>query len=300
MSTFPAIPLFVDAWVADTSHLSRAERGLYLDLLTLMWRTPECRVPNEIEWIARRLRCSDDELPMLRQIIAEFCQSTGNWITQKRLKKEYDFVFAKSAKNRKAAQERWAKESEVDVIRKLEPKKTNDTDKSLKNNVVELCERNAPTPTPTPTPIASASNGKDVFARVDAALRSIEEVRGHPIAADPVIGHIVTLVEKGYDLTTQVIPSIRRQIAKRQGKPISRWSYFVAGIVEDYASTDASNAPPPKDLELWTKRLKWAREHRQWPYTAWGPPPGRPTCRAPAALLLPEDGIGWGEYRAAE
>jgi hypothetical protein len=145
----------------------------------------------------------------------------------------------------------------------------------------------------------ASSSGSNVFARVDAALRKIEEVKLHPIAADPVIGHIVTLVEKGYDLDTHILPSIRRQLAKSNGKAIARWSYFVKGIVEDNTSSEASNATPPKDLELWTRRLKWARENRQWAYS-WGPPPNFAACKAPKSLLLPGDGTGWGEWRAAE
>ena len=50
MAQFPGLLLWTDAWVADTKHLSRLERGTYLDLLVLMWRTPGCRVPNDDEW----------------------------------------------------------------------------------------------------------------------------------------------------------------------------------------------------------------------------------------------------------
>lgn len=133
MSKLPALPLFVDAWVADTAHLTRIERGLYFDLLTLMWRTPDCRVPNDIPWIARRLRCDDGEVEILHQLIAEFCQSSGNWITQKRLRKEYAFVSDRVEKRRDAAKSRWNKE---------------------KGECKSISVCNAPTPTPTPTNVS--------------------------------------------------------------------------------------------------------------------------------------------------
>jgi len=86
MSAFPHLPLFTDAWVADTKHLSRLERGTYFDLLVLMWRVPNCRVPNDDAWLGKRLGMTADEVTNeLRPIITEFCQIDGNWITQKRL-----------------------------------------------------------------------------------------------------------------------------------------------------------------------------------------------------------------------
>lgn len=132
MSQLPALPLWIDAWVADTAHLSRAERGLYHDLIVLMWKTPGCRVPNDLAWIARKLRCSAEEVAVLEVIIAEFCQSSGNWITQKRLQKEFDYVCSKSKKQSGRAKSRWEKEKVA-------------------------CHGNAPTPTPTPTEVKGVS-----------------------------------------------------------------------------------------------------------------------------------------------
>lgn len=45
MAEFPAMPLWTDAWVADTRHLTRCERGTYHDLLVEMWRSPHCALP---------------------------------------------------------------------------------------------------------------------------------------------------------------------------------------------------------------------------------------------------------------
>jgi uncharacterized protein YdaU (DUF1376 family) len=126
MSQLPALPLWIDAWVSDTAHLSRAERGLYHDLLVLMWKTPGCRVPNDLGWISRKLRCSPEEVGVLEVILSEFCQSTGHWVTQKRLQKEFDFVCRRSKKQSNTAKSRWEKEKDI-------------------------CRGNAPTPTPTPT-----------------------------------------------------------------------------------------------------------------------------------------------------
>ena len=91
MAQFPCLPLWTDAWLADTVHLTREQRGTYLDLLILMWRTPRCRVPSDRQWLGNHLRMTAIEVDkLLWPIITEFCRWDGNWITQKRLQKEFD------------------------------------------------------------------------------------------------------------------------------------------------------------------------------------------------------------------
>lgn len=292
MSGLPALPLWIDAWVADTAHLSRAERGLYHDLLVLMWKTPGCRVPNDLAWIGRKLRCDEAEMELLAGIISEFCQTCGNWITQKRLAREFEYVCERSGKNKKAAEARWEKERLR--LGKVEVKKTSDTSKALKNNESTICERNAPTPTPTPI-LNSAS--KDAFESADAALRKVVGIDGHPVAVDPVIAPIWQLIQQGFDLHREIIPSIQRQLAKRGNRRVSRWSFFVPGIVDDRAG--AIPASQSTALAEWEKKLDWARRERRWPYSAWGPPPHKPGCRVPVSILRADDGEGWGDWRVA-
>jgi uncharacterized protein YdaU (DUF1376 family) len=134
MASFPSMPLWTDAYLSDTGHLSFEEHGVYMMLLMTIWRSPNCRIPNEMNWIQRRLRASQTEMEMVVEpIIKEFFDTTGNWIFQKRLKQEYDFVSARSKTQSDRAKLRWQKEKEV-------------------------CQRNAtpgnaPTPTPTPSSI---------------------------------------------------------------------------------------------------------------------------------------------------
>ena len=85
MAQFPCLPMWTDAWVADTKHLTRTERGTYFDLLVLMWRTPGCKVPNDNDWLAKHLGMTLAEVTAeLRPIINEFCRTDGNWVYQKR------------------------------------------------------------------------------------------------------------------------------------------------------------------------------------------------------------------------
>jgi uncharacterized protein YdaU (DUF1376 family) len=114
MAKHAALMLWTDAWVADTYHLSRSERGTYMDLLILMWRTPGCRVPNDNEWLGRKLRMTIPEVETeLRPLITEFCTSDGNYITQRRLAKE--FLWAQKTRKVQSdrAKLRWNKEKNI-------------------------------------------------------------------------------------------------------------------------------------------------------------------------------------------
>lgn len=159
MADFPALPLWTDAWVADTKHLSRVERGTYLDLLVLIWRSPGCRVPNDNVWLGKHLAMTVKEVVgELRQIITEFCQSDGNWITQKRLTKESQFLHKQSD----SSKARWHKEktlsqnSALGSCQQEELASYQPQDPSIAIPVshgISTKKMDATTPTPTPTPL---------------------------------------------------------------------------------------------------------------------------------------------------
>ena len=113
MANFPSLPLWTDAYLADTGHLSFEEHGVYMLLLMTIWRSPECRIPNDMKWIQRRLRASQSDMDMIVEpIVKEFFDTTGNWITQKRLKQEYNYVSARSKTQSDRAKLRWNKEKD--------------------------------------------------------------------------------------------------------------------------------------------------------------------------------------------
>jgi uncharacterized protein YdaU (DUF1376 family) len=112
VARFPALPLFTDSWIADTKHLSRSERGLYMDLIILIWRTPLCRIPDDRQWIARKLGIAPDD-DELAKVIDEFCshpKGSGKWLVQKRLQREFQYLTSKRALRSKAAKVRWEKQ----------------------------------------------------------------------------------------------------------------------------------------------------------------------------------------------
>jgi uncharacterized protein YdaU (DUF1376 family) len=102
-----------------------------------IWRAPDCRIPNDDEWLSRRFRRTVEAVNSeLRPIINEFCQTTGNWISQKRLKQEWDYCQERSKKQSDKAKSRWDKEKDV-----------------CSGNTNTPPSGNAPNPNPNPNPI---------------------------------------------------------------------------------------------------------------------------------------------------
>lgn len=137
MAEFPALPLFTDAFIADTKHLSESELGAYVNILVLMWRSPGCRLPADAGWHMRKLGVSSLKYKELYEpLFFEFLTGDGSYLTQKRLKREFEYLTAQREQKRGAAKSRWNKEKHP---------------------------RSAYAPTPTPTPPipseAKASSG---------------------------------------------------------------------------------------------------------------------------------------------
>jgi uncharacterized protein YdaU (DUF1376 family) len=125
---YPYLPLFVTDYRSKTDHLTDAEHGIYLQLLMLMWQSPDCQIPDDDEWIARRFRRDVDAVRThMRPLMREFCIVHKGWVTQK----------AKSKRNSASAKSRWNKDKDQ-------------SERNSERNASTHSERNAPTlPYPT-------------------------------------------------------------------------------------------------------------------------------------------------------
>ena len=169
VSKYPALPLFIDALAADTEHLTDAELGLYLRILMTMWRSPRCRIPNDDAWIARHFR---SPIAQVRAIIKEFCDSDGNFVRQKRLFREWNYIGAKRQAQSVRAKSKWRN-------KKVDPQ-THAREHDL-----------AYAPIPTPTPIkergvrVNGTSGKNIIdALNDVWDRKIERAKAAERTAD--------------------------------------------------------------------------------------------------------------------
>lgn len=85
----------------DTGHLTTLEHGIYRQLIDLLYTSEEC-IPNETQWVIRRLRlASEDEVNALHSVLADFFLLTKDGYTQKRVQVEVAKYHANAAKNKK-------------------------------------------------------------------------------------------------------------------------------------------------------------------------------------------------------
>jgi uncharacterized protein YdaU (DUF1376 family) len=84
----------------DTVHLTTLEHGIYRQLIDLLYTSEEC-IPNETQWVIRRLRlASEDEVKALHSVLADFFLLTDEGYTQKRVQAEVAKYHSNAAKNK--------------------------------------------------------------------------------------------------------------------------------------------------------------------------------------------------------
>lgn len=98
MSDAPAMPVFPDAYLADTTHLTTEEHGAYLLLLMAMWRRNGV-VPNDDKDLARIVGLDISRWRKTKRRLLSLLTVEGEYLTQKRLLKEWQYVQEKRNKN---------------------------------------------------------------------------------------------------------------------------------------------------------------------------------------------------------
>lgn len=157
MAEFPALPLFTDAMIADTQHLSHQEFGLYVRLLMYAWRDRDCSLPTDRTRIGRMVHISPTakrKFAMVEDILSQFFYEKNDKFFQKRLLKEKTFLGEKKQKDTLNGELGAVIKALKKLGYELSPPeltlKENDKPRLLKMLRVRLREAQAPTPTPTP------------------------------------------------------------------------------------------------------------------------------------------------------
>lgn len=113
MAEFPAMPLWTDAYLGDTVHLTTIEHGAYLLLLMTMWRSKEKRLKNDDKLLARYARLTPKQWDRIKPVLEPFFDAKdGHW-TQGRLTDEANAVKRNSRKQSDKAKARWLKNKEL-------------------------------------------------------------------------------------------------------------------------------------------------------------------------------------------
>jgi uncharacterized protein YdaU (DUF1376 family) len=102
MAEFPALPIFTDALIADTVHLTDAEFGCYMRLLIFAWRTPECRLPNNDLRLRTMLGLTPKRWATVKPVLMAFFIEVDDSLIQKKLSKVRRGVAEKVEQKRDA------------------------------------------------------------------------------------------------------------------------------------------------------------------------------------------------------
>lgn len=112
MAEFPALPLWTDAYLGDTTHLTTIEHGAYLLLLMAMWRS-NGSLPNDDAKLARYARLTPGQWARIKPTIMEFFRAEDGRISQGRLTDELKAVRQNSSRQSNKARARWLKNKEA-------------------------------------------------------------------------------------------------------------------------------------------------------------------------------------------
>lgn len=149
MAEYPALPLFTDAFISDTIHLNAAQTGAYLMLLMCAWRTNDCALFDDDDFLARSARMNKRTWLANKDVILSFWSKNKDekWI-QKRLVDERIFANAKrdsavragtaSALKRK---ERHSTDVDFPFQRKSNHPTPTPTKKNIKDNIPKNSKR---------------------------------------------------------------------------------------------------------------------------------------------------------------
>lgn len=151
MAEYPAMPLWTDAYLGDTTHLTTTEHGAYLLILMAIWRSKDGRINGSDKMLARYARLNAGQWNRIKPNLMPFFDviedGTTLWITQGRLTRELKAVRRRSANASNSSRSRWLKDNE-----------TGDA-----NALRTHCERNATIPitntTNKQTPITNSAHG---------------------------------------------------------------------------------------------------------------------------------------------
>ena len=102
MADYPTLPLFTDAFIADTVHLDAAQTGAYIMLLMCAWRTADCRLPNDDDKLARFARCTPRQWLKIKAEVLQFWTLKDNFWQQKRLSETRVYVTRNVQQKREA------------------------------------------------------------------------------------------------------------------------------------------------------------------------------------------------------
>lgn len=250
MAEFPALPLFTDAYLADTRHLTTEEHGAYLLLLMCAWRTRGCALKDDNRALARIVGVGTVRWRRLRPVLADFFDIDGGLWRQKKLTAVYEGVQERVAKNRANGAKGGRVRAALRAARQPAPATASGGgggDGAGENVPTRLQNQK-----PEPKPVAEV----DPVARAVQAAAAAAGLDGDCCDTSPVSGWL----EAGADLDADILPVLvrlgSRELARAGQRP-GHLNYYSKAVLEardrrlgalkaGAAHAASRPAPPPK------------------------------------------------------
>lgn len=291
MAQFPALPLWSDAFIADTTHLSAEETGGYLMLLMCAWRRPDCDLPDDDVLLQRWSRIDARRWPKVRDRIMSFWTlSDGRW-TQKRLIKEHEYVSHRRSVLSANAKAKHLKNKKIDAA----------------IGEQNACKIEAPTPTPI-----SLSNDKDPPTPRKRGSDRKTAIAEDWSPSDDDRSYASSLWSDWTARTGLTAPDLQDEAERFRlhhlsaGKRMTDWSAAWKTWVRNAAKflgererqrpgsvpaaprhdllTMPAPAPPAETDDVWRERAADYRARGNWRGYKWGPDLLSRDCRVPPHL----------------
>jgi uncharacterized protein YdaU (DUF1376 family) len=297
MTAVPAMLLWTDAYMGDTTHLSTVEHGAYLLILMAMWRNGGS-LPNDEIRLARTAKLTLDKWRKIAPTIYGMMTVNGDAITQKRLQQELKHATGRMEKRKTAGS----------LGGRAKALKYKGTIPSIASGLLEAKQNDCPT---NPNPIQNQTSSNEDESRAGAKKgispnelqRLLVEAAGGNLDRNSLALESTRAItdlmrrDNPIDLFEDILPTIRDVVPKLK-TPLRTWgaSFLREAIEERYAmrKTLSSAAPPPFDsdkmilLKNNTAKVKAFVLDAIAVYRAgngWNPllgtPPGTPECLVP-------------------
>jgi len=280
------MPMYWDAYLADTTHLTTEEHGAYLLLLAAMWRR-DGSVPDNDKDNARILGLSLAKWRKIKQRLSPFLTFENESISQKNLQKIWEKTQEKIQKNKQNG----AKGGRP---------KSNDNNDLAKPNGFNSVNPNESIPYPYPEPEPKDDDyhhldddEKNRLDLIEAKLRRAAKLENSPAPMLFDISPILMMMKEGFDIDRQIIPVIKKISDNRDTSKITSWKYFATAIKNESSTPQGKSIPKQNNginvdkytPDMWRAIVLPVFARRKTWLPSWGPEPGEEGCKVPLDLI---------------